>query len=388
MIGNKFLYLLVYSPPVWYTGVVHMSLRMPGPWKHPDTGVYYLRQRVPSDLASRPIEVTVAIPVGDATKLVKVGPVVKVSLATKDPAEAKARHRQADTALQEFWQRQRGGPQPLTQRQVQALAGLLYSNLVEMLDSEPGEEGIWKEVLRLNQAKQDSGELERWFGPTVDELFAKQGVNTDQLSRTRVVHATFKAIQLAAQANLRKAQGDYSPNDAAKRFPPWEPAREGTSQRAPVAAGKFDLFNLLDHKFATQSLKAKTREDYRSYLKKFVAVVGHADARSVTKDDVREWRDKLMAEGLTPKTINDKYRAALSAVLSHAVKEFGLPDNAAKGIRDQRTGPAPTGSKGYSPEQAKVILSATFKGTFKAISALSIGPQLGPWIGSQKGPPF
>ncbi len=35
--------------PNWYTGAVHMGIKMAGPWKHP-SGIYYLRRRVPADL--------------------------------------------------------------------------------------------------------------------------------------------------------------------------------------------------------------------------------------------------------------------------------------------------------------------------------------------------
>ncbi|TIU61938.1 MAG: hypothetical protein E5W30_07365, partial [Mesorhizobium sp.] len=76
----------------------------------------------------------VAIPVGDVIRPVKAGAVVKVSLDTKDPAEAKKRHREADAALHEYWQRFREGPQPLTSKQVQGLAGILYARLVDMMD--------------------------------------------------------------------------------------------------------------------------------------------------------------------------------------------------------------------------------------------------------------
>jgi hypothetical protein len=344
-----------------------MSLRMPGPWKHPKTGVYYLRQRAPTDLKNMSMAGQVAIPVGGIVKAVKAGPIVKVSLDTKDPSEAKSRYRDADAALHEFWQRRREGPQPLTQKQVQALAGILYIRLVDMMDSEPGEEGIWKEVLRLNKGKQESGELDPWFGPSVDALFAEQGVNTDPLSRTRVVHATFTAIQLAAEANLRKAQGDYSPDDARKRFPAWA-AEPKQVEEAPRAAGDLDLFALLDHKFATQGLKPKTKDDYSRDLAKFVASSGHRDARDVTRDDVRAWRDELIGEGLSPSKINGKCLAALSAVLTHAVKEFSLSTNVAHGIRDGRKSAAPVRSKGYTAEEAKAILTATFKGTTKAVS--------------------
>jgi hypothetical protein len=100
-------------------------------------------------------------------KLVKVGAMVKVSLGTKDHVEAKRRYRDADAALQEFWQRRRGGPQPLTHKQVQGLAGKLYDELVTMMDSEPGEPGIWSEVIRLNTGKAERGQLDPWFGTTI-----------------------------------------------------------------------------------------------------------------------------------------------------------------------------------------------------------------------------
>lgn len=344
-----------------------MSLRMPGPWKHPKTGVYYLRQRAPTDLKDFPLDGKVAIPVGGAIKTVKAGATVKVSLATKDREEAKKRHREADAALHEYWQRFREGPQPLSTKQVQALAGILYARLVGMMDSEPGEEGIWKQVLQLNKGKQESSELDRWFGPTVDDLFVEQGINTEPLSRTRVVHAAFKAIQLAAETNLKKAGGDYSPDEARKQFPAW--AAEPTQvERPPWAAGDMDLFALLDHKFATQSRKPKTKDDYARDLAKFVASSGHRDARDVTKDDVRKWRDELIAEGLSPSKINGKCLAALSSVLTHAFKEFDLPINVAHGIRDHRDGAAP-GKKGYDLEEAKTILGATFSGSPKGVSA-------------------
>ncbi len=310
---------------------------------------------------------TVAIPINGETRHVKIGEVVKVSLGTKDPSEARRLHRDADAALHEFWQRHREGPQPLTQKQVQALAGKLYSGLVTMMDSEPGPEGVWTEVLRINSEAAERGELDRWFGPSVDELFATEGVNTDQLSRTRVVHAAFKAIQLAAEGNLRKAQGDYSPDEAAKRFPDWQPPAKPSAPRAPQQAGQFDLFALLDHKFATQSLKAKTKEDYARDIAKFVSSSGVTDVREVTKDHVRQWRDELIAEGLSPSKINGKCLAAVSSVLTHAVKEFSLPSNVAHGIRDERKGAAPV-RRGYTAEEAKTILTATFSGTSRAIS--------------------
>jgi len=43
----------VGSAADWYTRVVHMALAMARPWKHPKTGIYWLRKRVPDELRAR-----------------------------------------------------------------------------------------------------------------------------------------------------------------------------------------------------------------------------------------------------------------------------------------------------------------------------------------------
>jgi hypothetical protein len=61
-----------------------MVLRMARPWKHPKSGVYYLRVRVPRDLVSL---------VGHAVE--------KQSLRTKDVGEARVRYSKAMADLAE-----------------------------------------------------------------------------------------------------------------------------------------------------------------------------------------------------------------------------------------------------------------------------------------------
>ncbi len=66
--------------------VVHMALAMARPWKHPKTGIYWLRQRVPDDL--RPL-------LGKREE--------KRSLGTRDCAEVKRLHAQALIELEQRW---------------------------------------------------------------------------------------------------------------------------------------------------------------------------------------------------------------------------------------------------------------------------------------------
>ena len=134
-----------------------------------------------------------------------------------------------------------------------------------------------------------------------------------------------------------------------------------------VPSGGLSLEGLLDHKAKTTSIRPKTVSDNRAYLGKFVAFLGHDDARRVQREDVRRWRDSLMETGLSPKTITDKYLSAVRAVLTHGVKEFDLPFNAASGIADNRAAREPT-VKGWTEEEATEILKATFGGSSKALS--------------------
>jgi hypothetical protein len=89
--------------------VVHMALSMSRPWKHPKTGVYWLRKPIPKDL--RPI----------LGKLEE-----KHSLETWDPAEAKRRHPDALAQLEVEWANLRTGPQALTEQEAHELAAAVH----------------------------------------------------------------------------------------------------------------------------------------------------------------------------------------------------------------------------------------------------------------------
>lgn len=160
---------------------------------------------------------------------------------------------------------------------------------------------------------------------------------------------------------------DYTP-------PAWEsgipslklPSKELPGPGTTSSATRFDLFKLLKHKETTQSSSAKTMALYKGSLGRFKKFAGHSDASRISKATVREWRDAMIAEGLSPATINRKHLAALGAVLEHAVKEFDLGDNVAHGIKDNRDDTAPVVAKGYTRAEATKILEATFEGSSKA----------------------
>ena len=95
-----------------------MALAMSRPWKHPTTGIYWLRKRVPDDLRAA---------VGKREE--------KFSLKTREPVEAKRLHAEALAALGVDW----GGTTPDGEVTVDAVycLGLCAVSPAALVDGEP-----------------------------------------------------------------------------------------------------------------------------------------------------------------------------------------------------------------------------------------------------------
>ncbi len=389
---------------------------MAGPWPHPKTGILYYRKATPPDIfAAR-------------NRLrefgIKVTREVQRSLETKDKKPAERRYMEIAAEVEAEWDRWRGllrdGPQGLSHRQRLGLAAdharaFLAKHEDEPFDappsplipssSEAGDKAWLSAVERMDAGKREalvgdlkeflraSGErrsklafrliqkhpaigalvgpdvaagLEAMHGADTDEALSARGLHVDAVTR-RLVNLEMTGFMGAAERGLEARRGgDYSPVEKLEAAPAF------VASSPPLETKRADewwrLETLLDHKAKTTSIRAKTVSDNRAYLRKFAEFLGHDDARRVTKDDVRRWRDSLMETGLSPKTITDKYLSAIRAALSHGVKEFDLPFNAASGLADNRPVAAPERSKGWSEEEAVQILKATFGDSTKALS--------------------
>jgi hypothetical protein len=103
-----------------------MALAMSRPWKHPKTGIYWLRKRIPDAL--QPL-------VGKRE--------VKRSLDTRDPAEAKRRHVQALAEVEAQWTNLRAGPHLLTEREAHDLATIAHDRWLDLHRDNPSEQTLW-----------------------------------------------------------------------------------------------------------------------------------------------------------------------------------------------------------------------------------------------------
>lgn len=90
-----------------------------------------------------------------------------------------------------------------------------------------------------------------------------------------------------------------------------------------------------------------------------IKFLGHNDARRITKRNLLDWRDKLLAEGKSPKTIADKYLASVRATLRWAFENDRLPKNEAESVRQQVAKKQRSRERGYTTIEAVAVLKAS-----------------------------
>jgi hypothetical protein len=103
-----------------------MALAMSRPWKHPKTGIYWLRKGVPEALREA---------VGKREE--------KLSLQTRDPVEAKQRHAEALADIEKRWANLRAGPKSLSEREAHQLAIAAHDNWLARYRDNPSQQTSW-----------------------------------------------------------------------------------------------------------------------------------------------------------------------------------------------------------------------------------------------------
>ena len=104
-----------------------MALPMARPWKHPKTGIYWLRKAVPDDLRTA---------VGKREE--------KFSLKTRDPVEAKRLHAEALAALEQRWANLKSPPKTISEREAHELVAPAYDWWLKLYRDNPSEQKLWK----------------------------------------------------------------------------------------------------------------------------------------------------------------------------------------------------------------------------------------------------
>lgn len=341
-----------------------MGLRMATPWEHPTTRVYYLRERVPLDLADQVKGRKVSLSVAGRVRQVTLGETVKVSLGTKEPKVAKDLYKEASAAVQEMWGRFRQeaatGPVRLTGKQVEALAGHYYRDIIRAYGDDPGPPGDgWFDGIDTTRDLNKKGR-ERAFGEDADRLLIDAGLAVDVDSRTRLLDAIARANIQAHQVLERRAEGDFSPDPKAGRFPELQ---SPTVKSAPPPSAETvtlsDLFDLWKADHLLRGSPEKTVRDFRQKLDSLIAFVGHEDAQRVEARQIADWTEHLRhGEKLSAQTVGQKYLVAIKRIFTVGKRKFRISENPAADVVVEVPKAKRTRSPGFSDAEAKTVLSA------------------------------
>ena len=321
---------------------------MPRPFKHPKTGIYYFRQKVPADLRAK---------LGDR--------IISRSLRTKDPEQAKLRNAEEVRKQAMSWEAHRKGPSPLPLQKIVALSGIFYREYMASLEAEPGEVEVWEALLALlGRLDGDQEALTRWYASYVDNLLLQHSLVTDDHSRGRLIGEMHRTLREAAEQQMKRAQGDYSPDPNLARFPPAEVVdqsntRPSTQDHKPSEANIWALFKLWEADHVADGKSAKTVGDYRQKVQSLVDFVGHENVSQMASRNIVDWCDYLRHDqGLTGKTIKAKYLAAVRAVCSVGKSRQRITMNPAEGVEVRATRAPVTRSQGFTDQEALKILTA------------------------------
>jgi integrase len=370
-----------------------MTLPMSRPYKHPKTGIYWIRKRIPADLVEK-------LGRREVTR----------SLDTRDPEEAKRRFLKVLAEFEKQWSNLRSGARLLTEREAHALAQPAFDNWLKTHRDYPSYQAIWHTHLysKLWTAsllpETDPG-LDGTGEVPMDNIFLKSmraycfeqaengltmhGFSLDNENRFALAKAIAAALQNASLVLERESHGIFAPGqtpvisseqssdlesrETHRSAVSWGGDMQATSRENPPrsAREKVTLSGLFEDwwkEAEARGLKPSTYQSYRntfSYLRTFL---DHDDARRVTKHDVIRFKDHRLAtpssrtgKRVSVKTVKDSDLSALKSVFGWAVENLKLDSDPASGIKLKPSKPLITRSKGFSDEEARAILKAALE---------------------------
>ncbi|HYW91588.1 MAG TPA: site-specific integrase [Gammaproteobacteria bacterium] len=265
---------------------------MASPYKHPKTGVYYFRRGVPADLQE------------------KLGKrVIKYSLNTKDPREAKRLFPSHIEKCDRLFEAARND----FRLSPKMAGGLAKKWAEEQLDADDaareagpiGDEDRHAEYLMdAYEPEQDylidayeRGVLAAVLSPEIKRYLEGEGIPMpgDETSLGALYEAFFQAKLGVYQILNGRARGDWSlpVSSVISKLPEYVPPQR---PKGPMAAPSGSV-TLLSHLFEgwknETERRPKTVVEFDKAIRRFIELHGDVAAETITKEMVREYRDKL-----------------------------------------------------------------------------------------------
>ncbi|MGB3336947.1 MAG: DUF6538 domain-containing protein [Devosia sp.] len=336
-----------------------MVVRMATPFLHPKTGVWYFRKAVPEHL--QPL-------VGKKEE--------KFSLHTKDLTLAKRSFAQAAADVQARWEHLQQRPlvpepvreQSMTLQQIVAIAGEFYHELLQQHRAQPGPAKIWHDKLNQMQSalpdrlmKPGRKRLPGWafmpaqaaartVGAQVREMLDGEGIALDNESLMRLHLEVASALAQGYAVLARQAEGDYSPDPRANRFPVRiAPSKDSATDWRKTYEAYADA-----RKPAPKSIKRQ-----KGVLTAFFAFLGHNDPSRVTRADAQRWMRHRLDAGIAPQTVWMADMAHPRALLNWARRNDLLTNRPFDDIDPPAISSEQVREREFTLEESDRILKAT-----------------------------
>jgi len=338
-----------------------MALAMARPWKHPKTGIFWLRKRIPDDLRHL---------LGKREE--------KQSLGTRDPNEAKRVHARALAELGERWANLRSGPRAFSEREAHELVAPAYEWWVNVHRDNPSDQKIWQserfgelwnyhdplKYTDLPFAERDRRMdedgyfdlimMEAFCREKVDELLSQRGLKVDPLSRQKIAKAFGAAIQRASLTLAKLANGQLE----GLMGSPASPTHSEVGSQAAISGEPLKFETMIAGWAAERRPMPKTVYEYKRVMRVLTGFLGHDDARRVSPKDLVAWKAKMIEAGLHPKTIRGAKLSPVRAILQWAVDNQLLPINPATRVTIDVKTRARESKRGFDDAEAAIILAA------------------------------
>ncbi|MBP2431512.1 hypothetical protein [Bradyrhizobium elkanii] len=354
------------------------------------------RIRVPTKIVDRLRGKRVLLNIGPPddypfVRTVTIGSDVSFSLGTDDKTIAEARQANALDHLRRLFDLTEAAPISLSHKDMVALSGETYRLYQEIHRDNPGEPDAWMYHKALSRAALEgrimkpppaalmpneattalelfgTGDLtaavnalpadqydaiEDRFGLLADWVLIRQRVHLIPNDRRRFLRFVGTASLDAGWQLRRNAEGDYSPDPKAQRFPPIESVAAVTPRQ--TITGLFDSW--WQEAKATGRSK-KTHDTYEGAIGRLVKHLGHDDAGRVTEDDMLAFKGARL-KVVTVKSLRDGDLPGIRSVFGWAVDNKKLAKNPANAIKLKAEKRKRTRSKGFTDDEAKAIFNA------------------------------
>jgi hypothetical protein len=265
-----------------------MGLKVLAPWAHPVSGIYYFRKVVPQGLRSI---------LGRSEE--------KHSLHTRDPNDARRRHRLVEAEVADKWARAHvqtitvaSAGAVLTDMDAQALASEICREVLCERQAGPGMPKVWERaVLELQQSLPvgnaehsakvifglPSAAVLRALGAEIKAFLSRKGLDYDSFGQEKLAYATAQAIFRASKLIKRSAEGDHgagpTPHPA-----PW-------LERAKRKFPKLSVDELMTGYAVEAKIAPKSEKRWRGVMNALAKFLKTDDLSSVTEADMIRWKE-------------------------------------------------------------------------------------------------